>query len=77
MSLKKDKSICKIQSNIGEYPYFVLKNLIGVHGKSVSDVVNFIINGWIENNWQRLDSMGIGFKDWKNESEENKNSPTN
>ena len=38
---------------------FVIKNLIGIKGKSESDVANFILKDWISDHFDELQEYGI------------------
>jgi len=60
----------KVQSNIEGYSLYVLKGLVDIHGKSVSDVVSFLVNDWIHENRDTLESYGLSVKDWKREAKE-------
>ena len=56
-------STVKMRETISIYtePYtkFVIKNLIGIKGKSESDVANFIIKDWIGEQREELREFGI------------------
>lgn len=70
--MAKTKASHKVQSNIEGYSLFVLKGLIDIHGKSVSDVVSFLIKNWIHDNGDTLESYGLSVKDWKKEEKKKK-----
>lgn len=44
------------------YTEYVVGRLVGIKGRSKSDVVNFIIRNWIEGNKNELDTIGINMQ---------------
>lgn len=50
----------KVQAQVDTYTHWVLDHLVGLRGRSVSDVAYFIIRDWIQTHREELDSLGIG-----------------
>lgn len=57
----------KLQVYTEKYTKYVIQKLIGIKGKSESDVVNFIIKDWIGDHLEELEKYGISVKNAKKE----------
>ena len=55
----KKKTSCRVQTVVEDYSFFVLDKLVGIKGKSVSDVVSFIVKDWIGDHFDELEKYGI------------------
>ncbi len=49
----------KVQAQVDTYTHWVLDHLVGLRGRSVSDVAYFIIRDWIQDHREELESLGI------------------
>lgn len=49
----------KVQAQVDQYTHWVLDHLVGLRGRSVSDVAYFIMRDWIQTHRDELDSLGI------------------
>lgn len=49
----------KVQAQVDSYTHWVLDHLVGLRGRSVSDVAYFILRDWIQTHREELDSLGI------------------
>jgi len=61
----EEKKAHKVQTTITSYQQFVLEGLIDVQGRSMSDVLHYIITSYIGDNVNLLDSCQLTVKDWK------------
>ena len=57
----------KLQVYTEKYTKYVIQKLIGIKGKSESDVVNFIIKDWIGDHQEELREYEISVKNAKKE----------
>jgi len=73
--MQREKPSFKVQSSIEGYSLFVIKGLIGIHGKSISDVVSFIITDWIDNRPEKLEKCELSVKKWKEEEQRHNRKP--
>lgn len=56
----------KIQSVVDDYTNFVIDGLIGIKGRSRSDVLSHVVKSWIERNAELLREYDLSVQDWKN-----------
>ena len=70
----KKSSSFKVQSSVEEYTLYVLEGLIGIQGTNTSDVISSILRSWMRDNSDKLDSWGLGIKEWKERKRGNNNS---
>ena len=61
----KIKKANKVQTNVSDYQLFVIEGLVGIEGKSKSDVLSHIIRSWIDTNINLLESADLTIKAWK------------
>lgn len=54
-----DKASLKLQAQVDATTRHVLDNLVGVRGRSLSDVIYFVIRQWISEHREELAQMGI------------------
>ncbi len=57
----------KLQVYTEKYTKYVIQKLIGIKGKSESDVVNFVIKDWIGDHLEELEKYGVSVKNAKKE----------
>jgi len=69
---KEKKTIFKVQSNVEGYTHYVLNNLIDIKGRSISDVISYIIKSWIDQNSNTLKESDISVKNWRESKSNNK-----
>jgi hypothetical protein len=50
-----------------QYTKFVIKNLIGIKGKSESEVASFLLKNWISDHLDELKEYGITVEKARNE----------
>ena len=57
----------KLQIYTEKYTKYVIGGLVGIKGKSESDVANYILKEWIGDHLDELKEYGISVKNAKNE----------
>jgi hypothetical protein len=62
--MTKEKS-AKVQSSIKGYTLFVLDGLVGIYGKTRSEVVGYILKSWIRDDRNELKENSLGIMDWR------------
>lgn len=52
----------KVHPNLDAYTHWVLDNLVGIKGRTISDVAYFILRDWIQDHRDELEHLGLGPK---------------
>lgn len=60
---QKDEG-AKVSTKLESYSHYVLTQLIGIKGKSISDVLSFIVKQWISDHQDELRQDGIDVQKW-------------
>ena len=55
----------KVQTTVTDYHLFVLQGLINIQGRSLADVLSYMMTSYIEKNNDLLVSSGLTVKDWQ------------
>ena len=55
----------KLQASAEDYTFFVVSELIGIKGRSHSDVTAFIIKDWVGDHQEELAKYGIDVAAWR------------
>lgn len=55
----------KAQANVEAYTWYVIRELVGIKGRSDSDVVAFILKDWIGDHKDELKEYGIDVVKWR------------
>jgi len=64
-----EKKSNKLQTTVSDYHLFVIEGLVGIQGKSKSEILSHFIRSWIENNSIMLSTAGLTIKEWRAEEE--------
>jgi hypothetical protein len=57
--LRESTASYKVHPNLDAYTHWVLENLVGIKGRTISDVTYFILRDWIQNHREELDHLGL------------------
>ena len=49
----------KVHPNLDAYTHWVLDNLVGIKGRTISDVAYFILRDWIQDHREELHHLGL------------------
>ena len=63
-----EKRQSKIQTTVTDYHRFVLEGLVGIQGRSKSDVLHYILTSYIEKNFDLLKSADLTVRHWRNQA---------
>jgi hypothetical protein len=60
--LRESTDTFKVHPNLDAYTHWVLDNLVGIKGRTISDVAYFILRDWIQDHRDELQHLGLSPK---------------